>query len=111
MEIPPINSLTKEFVFIKTYIPPIYTNLVNKSVDEKSIENTTKSTKDTIIWIKSKENKFFAQVLKNQLEFVRDKDKNAKGASKINTLIITYLKEYEKTKFNKDKVRVPLINP
>lgn len=64
-----------------------------------------------MICIKSKENKFFNQVLKNQDVFSKIKLRKAKGDSSKKTLIIIYRKEYEKTKFNKDSVNVPLINP
>ena len=49
METPPINSLTKEFVFIKTYKPPIYINLEIKFEEEKSNENRIRRTKATKI--------------------------------------------------------------
>ena len=39
------------------------------------------------------------------------KDKKEKGESNINIFIITYLKEYENTKFNNDTVIVPFIIP
>lgn len=49
VEIPPINSRTKEFALIKAYNPPIYINLFNKFVLEKSIENNNNRIKYIII--------------------------------------------------------------
>ena len=93
METPPINSLTKEFVFIKTYKPPIYINLEIKFEEEKSNENRIRRTKATKIWIKRREKRFFAHALKNQEELLSERERKAKGDSKIKSFIITYLKE------------------
>ena len=78
---------------------------------EKSKENKISKTRDTIICINNKENKFFNQVLKNQDVASKVKLKKAKGESSTKTLIIIYLKEYENTKFNNESVNVPFINP
>lgn len=61
--------------------------------------------------MKSKENKFLSHVLKNHEVESKQRDKKANGESNINILTIIYLKEYEKIRFNKDKLKVPLINP
>ncbi len=75
------------------------------------MENKINKTIATIICINNKENKFLTQDLKNQDVESKINDKIAKGVSKINILIITYLKEYVKTKFNKEIVREVFINP
>ena len=64
-----------------------------------------------MICINNKENKFLSQDLKNQDVVSKINDKIAKGVSKIKILIITYLKEYVKTKFNKDIVIEDFIKP
>ena len=64
-----------------------------------------------MICINNRENKFLNQDLKNQEVVSKINDKIANGVSKIKILIITYLKEYVKTKFNKDIVREALSNP
>ena len=92
-------------------MPPIYMNLCNKFSPEKSIENNITKTREAIIWINNKENKFFAHILKKLEVLFRDKDKIAKGASKANTLIIIYLKEYDKVNPKREKDKVPLISP
>ena len=51
------------------------------------------------------------QALKNHEVCSNINDKIAKGVSKIKILIITYLKEYVKTRFNKDIVSEALIIP
>ena len=66
---------------------------------------------DTIIWINNKENRFLNQDLKNQEVEIREFDKIAKGAINTKTFIKTYLKEYEKTKFNNEKEIITLIKP
>ena len=68
-------------------------NLLNKLVEEKSIENKTNKTKETIIWINNKEKIFLNQDLKNQLVEEMLKERNAKGERSIKTFSITYLKE------------------
>ena len=93
METPPIKSRTKEFALIKPYIPPTYINLLNKSVLEKSTENIKSKIRETMIWIKRRENKFFSHALKNQLVLESIKDKNANGVINTNTFINIYLKE------------------
>ena len=70
-----------------------------------------RSTKDTTICINKSEKTFLIQDLKNHEVFCKSNDKIAKGVNKIKILIITYLKEYVKTKFNRDIVRVAFINP
>ena len=75
------------------------------------MENNINETKDTMIWINNKENKFFNQDLKNQDVESRINDKIAKGVSKIKILTIIYLKEYVKTRFSNDIVSEDLINP
>lgn len=55
--------------------------------------------------------KFLIQVLKNQLEEFKHNDNIEKGASKIRTFNITYLNEYERTKFNKEIDKVLFIKP
>ena len=70
-----------------------------------------RSTKDTIICINKSEKTFLIQDLKNHEVFCKSNDNIAKGVNKIKILIITYLKEYVKTKFNRDIVRVAFINP
>lgn len=59
----------------------------------------------------NKANRFLAQALKNQLVEFKVRDKIAKGESRIKTFIIIYLSEYEKTKFSKEILKVPLIRP
>ena len=93
METPPINCLTNEFALIKAYMPPTYINLLNKFGEEKSKENRINKIKETIIWIKSKENKFLSQDLKNHEVEVMLRDIKAKGDRRMNTFIIMYLKE------------------
>ena len=66
---------------------------------------------DTIIWINRRENKFLSQALKNQLVFERISDKKANGVIKTKTFMKIYLKEYVKTKFNRDIDKTPFINP
>lgn len=75
------------------------------------MENNINKTIATIICINNKENKFFIQDLKNHDVESKINDKIANGVSKIKILIITYLKEYVKTKFNKDVVREAFIIP
>ena len=60
---------------------------------------------------KSKDKRVLSQILKNQEVELFNKVRSAKGANKTNTLTIIYLKEYEKIRFNKDKLRVPFIKP
>ena len=86
-------------------------NLLNKFDAVKSKENNINKTKDTITCINSKENKLRSHDLKNHEVESKLSDRNAKGASKTKTFIIIYLKEYEKTKFSKDKLNVLFINP
>lgn len=111
METPPINSRTNELAFIRELIAPRYINLVIKFPDEKSIENRINKTIETIICINKSENIFLIQALKNHDVFCNNKDKKAKGVSKIKSFTITYLNEYVKTKFNKDIVREVFIKP
>ena len=61
--------------------------------------------------INNRENKFRNQDLKNQEVEYNELDNIAKGVIKTKTLIKTYRKEYEKTKFNKDADIIPLIRP
>ena len=75
------------------------------------IENKINRIIDTIICIKSKENKFLNQDLKNQDVEVKEFDNIAKGAIKIKILIKIYLNEYEKTKPKRDVEIKPFINP
>ena len=75
------------------------------------MENKINKTKATIICINNNENIFLIQDLKNQDVESKINDKIAKGVSNIKILIITYLKEYVKTKFNKDIVREVFIKP
>ena len=49
MEIPPINSRTKELAFIKTVIDARYKNFINKLFAEKSIEKIKSNIKATTI--------------------------------------------------------------
>ena len=64
-----------------------------------------------MICINNKEKKFFAQDLKNQFVEGVVNDKNANGDNNTNSFIITYLKEYVKTKLSKDIVNEPFIRP
>mgnify|MGYP005762018765 CR=1 FL=1 len=59
----------------------------------------------------NKENKLLNQDLKNQLVELVVKDKNENGVSKIKTFINIYLKEYEKTKFNKEMLKTLFNKP
>ena len=86
-------------------------NLDKRFKEEKSIENKINKIIDTIIWINNKENKFLNHDLKNQEVELKEFDKIAKGAIKTKTFIKTYLNEYEKTKFNKEKEITLLIKP
>ena len=52
-----------------------------------------KKTKETIIWINKRENKFLDQALKNQDKEEDALDKIANGAIRINILIKIYRKE------------------
>ena len=54
---------------------------------------------------------FLIQDLKNQDVESKQRDKKAKGDNNTKTLIIIYLKEYEKIKLNNEKLRVPFMNP
>ena len=56
------------------------------------------STRDTIICMSNKENKFLIQDLKNHDVEFKVKDKNAKGAKRAKTLIIIYLRPKEKAR-------------
>lgn len=49
--------------------------------------------------------------MKNQEVASKVRLKKAKGDNNTKTLIIIYLKEYEKTRFSKESVNVPFINP
>ena len=64
-----------------------------------------------MICINNKENKFLNQDLKNQEVEAKEFDNIAKGAINTKTLINTYRKEYEKTKFNNEKEINPFIKP
>ena len=86
-------------------------NLDNNPPEVKSVENNITSTRATIICINNNENKFLAQVLKNQDVFFKDKDKIAKGVNNAKILIITYLKEYVNNKCNIEKEIAPFNNP
>lgn len=86
-------------------------NLLNKSPLEKSTENIRSKIIDTIIWRKSKENRFLNHALKNQLVLERIRDKKAKGVIKMKTFIKIYLREYENTKFSKETDNIPFISP
>ena len=86
-------------------------NFTNKSFEEKSIENKISKTKETIIWISIKENKFLNHDLKNQLVEFIDKDNIAKGDSRANIFTIIYRNEYEKTRLSKETLNVDFIIP
>lgn len=86
-------------------------NLLNKSVFEKSTEKINSKIIDTMIWTNKREKRFLSQVLKNQAVFERINDKKAKGVIKTKTFTKIYLKEYVNTRFNKEKDKIPLINP
>ena len=66
---------------------------------------------ETIICIKSKEKIFLNQDLKNQEVESKINAKIAKGVSNIKILTIIYLKEYERTKFKREKDNVLFISP
>ena len=85
--------------------------MTNNPPEEKSIENKSNKTKDTIICINNRENRFLNQDLKNQEVEFKDKAKIAKGVSKAKILSIIYLKEYEKTKPSNENVKVDFIRP
>lgn len=61
--------------------------------------------------MRSNENKFLSQILKNIFVESKVKLKKENGDINTKTLIITYRKEYEKTKFNRDNVKVLFIKP
>ena len=86
-------------------------NLLNKSVFEKSTEKINSKIIDTMIWTNKREKRFLSQVLKNQAVFERINDKKVKGVIKTKTFTKIYLKEYVNTRFNKEKDKIPLINP
>ena len=75
------------------------------------MENNIKSINETIICINNNEKIFLSQDLKNQEVELSELDNIANGQIRTNTFINTYLKEYENTKFNKEKERMLFINP
>jgi len=109
--IPPIKSLTIWFDLINEYMEPINNNFDIESLEKKLIEKTINKIteiKDSII--KSAKIDFIHD-LKNQLVDVLIKERIANGVIKINTFIITYLKEYENNKLINPKEVKDLINP
>lgn len=96
---------------INEYIEPINNNFDIESLEKKLIEKTINKIteiKDSII--KSAKMDFIHD-LKNQLVDVLIKERIANGVIKINTFIITYLKEYENNKLINPKEVKDLINP
>ncbi|HOZ55282.1 MAG TPA: hypothetical protein PK993_04505 [Clostridia bacterium] len=90
---------------------PINNNFDIESLEKKLIEKTINKIteiKDSII--KSAKIDFIHD-LKNQLVDVLIKERIANGVIKINTFIITYLKEYENNKLINPKEVKDLINP
>ena len=80
-------------------------------MSEKLAENNINRTIEITFCISNSENKFLNHILKNHDVLSKHLDKIAKGERRTNTFIITYLSAYTETKFIKDKLIVPFINP
>ncbi len=90
---PPINSLKKEFAFIKAYIEPIYNNCEKKLLGLYSSENVISKIKDTNICKNKSDKNVLHHDLKIQLNLSIERDKIANGHNNIKTRIMTYLRE------------------
>lgn len=81
------------------------------SIFAEEIEKVTSNIIGTKICKNNNERKILSHDLKIHAEFFKHRDKNAKGESKIKTLIIIYRNEYDKAKLIKPKEIKPLIIP
>ena len=92
--------MTYSLAFIKIKIAPIKMNLEKILFEYMSKENIRSNIMDTNIWTIIRDKNDFNQELNNMEVFLLHRERIAKGESKTNTLIKTYLTAYVITKFN-----------
>ena len=111
VDIPPISSWTNLFVFVSAYIEPSNNSRENISMLLRFNEKISSSINATIIWIINKENNDLNQEVNKKVLFLLINEMIQNGDRRISNFINIYLKEYEKTKFNKPIEINALINP